>query len=535
MKSWLSAPWAANWRSFHYFNAYRLVVAAMFLLAVLFPHDWNNRLNFSATPTMIGLSVGYLGLTAAGLLLSIYWPHRFNLQLSSQVLLDIFLVSFLMLLGGGVASGLSGILMVTLAAASLVGRGRMVLFYAAVATLAVLLSQIYGTIAYDFDVSGILQAGVISSAFFATAILARLLGQRVMLNEALAKERGVALDNWLRISQRIVERMPGGVLILDQAGCVTQSNPVARHMLGLADGAGENLAFIAPDLSAAVHEWQLGQGLDAVLLDGFNGFELSARFESTTSSAGETLVFLEDLGRIKDQAQQLKLASLGRLTASIAHEIRNPLAAISHAGELLREEAQGEIRDRLLRIVSDNVGRLDRIVREVLELGRQDRVRPESLALWDLCQAFVENFAATEGLADGVIVLEGERDVRLGFDRAHWYQVMANLVGNAARYASRQPGAIRLHLSKGHDGRIELHVSDDGPGITDKVRDQIFEPFFTTAHSGTGLGLYIARELCSANGATLELAAAGAGGAHFIISGRSDCQQAEMNAAYMGN
>ncbi len=456
------------------------------------------------------------------------WRHRFNLQLSSQVVLDIFLVTFLMLLGGGVASGLSGILLVTLAAASLVGQGRMVLFYAAVATLSVLLSQIYGTFAFDFDAAGILQAGVVSSAFFATAILARLLGQRVMFNEALAKQRGEALDNWLRISQRIVERMPGGVLILDREGYVTQSNPVARAMLGLSDDSKGNLAQVAPDLSSAVLEWSRGEGLDSVLLDGLNGFEISARFESTTSSDGETLVFLEDLGRIKDQAQQLKLASLGRLTASIAHEIRNPLAAISHAGELLREEPPGEIQERLLRILKDNVARLDRIVREVLELGRQDRVRPESLALWEQCQGFCENFVATEGLPDGVLALSGEHAARLCFDRAHWYQVMANLVGNAARYASRQPGAIQVSIVKAAEGRTELHIRDDGPGIDDKIRDQIFEPFFTTAHSGTGLGLYIARELCFANGAALDLLADG-GGAHFVISGRSDCQQAEMS------
>lgn len=535
MRGWLSATWAANWRSFQYFNAYRLIVAAMFLLAVLFPHDWNTRFNFLPTGLMRALSGGYFGLTIVGMLASLHWQRRFNLQLSTQVMLDILVISSLMLIAGGVGSGLGGILLVTLAAASLVGQGRMVLFYAAMATLAVLLTQIYGTFAFDFDPGAIVQAGLLSASFFATAILARLLGQRVMVNEELARRRGEELDNWVRISQRIVERMPGGVLILDQDGLVTQSNPVARTMLGLDEKPGQNLAFIAPVLSASVHEWVAGEGLDSILLDGLNGSELNARFESTTSSAGEILVFLEDLGRIKDQAQQLKLASLGRLTASIAHEIRNPLAAISHAGELLREERRGEIQDRLLRILNDNVGRLDRIVREVLELGRQDRIRPEQLALWDLCATFVENFLTTESLADGTVVLEGEKEAFLCFDRAHWHQVMWNLTSNAVRYASRLPGSVHLHIASAMDGRIELHVIDDGPGISERVRDQIFEPFFTTAHSGTGLGLYIARELCSANGATLELATSSGSGAHFIISGRSDCQQAEVSATHMAS
>lgn len=528
MKGWLSATWAANWRSFQYFNVYRLILAVMLILAVLFPHEWNLRFNLLPTLPLRLMCGAYMVLTGLGLLLSVYWRRHFNLQLSLQVMLDTFLFSSLMLLAGGVTSGLGGLLLVTLAAASLVGQGRLVLFYAAVATLSVLLTQVYGILVFGFDKGSVVPAGLISAAFFATAILARLLGQRVMVNEELARRRGEELDNWLKVSQRIVERMPGGVLILDRQGMVSQSNPVARSMLGLSGMPGESLALVAPNLSVAVMEWSAGLGLDTLQFDGVRGAELNARFESTSSSSDEVLVFLEDLGRVKEQAQQLKLASLGRLTASIAHEICNPLAAISHAGELLREERRADIQDRLLRILHDNVGRLDRIVREVLELGRQDRVRPERLQLREICQMFIEHLLATEGLPEGLIQLEGGEGTTICFDRAHWHQIMWNLAGNAIRYASRQPGAVRIRIVVLDAHRVEVHIVDDGPGVPEKVRDQIFEPFFTTAHSGTGLGLFIARELCSANGAELELAAQGDGeGAHFIITGRNDCLQAE--------
>lgn len=233
MSDWLSSTWEANWRSFQYFNLYRLVLAALFFLAILFPHEWTARLNLTPSPLLFGLTGAYMAATIAGLVLATHWQHGFNRQLSSQMMVDIAVVCSLMFLAGGVSSGLSVLLLVSLAAASLVGRGRLVLFYAAVATVAVLLVQFYGIVAQGFDSASIVQAGFISAGFFATAILARLLGQRAMVNEDLARRRGVALDNQIRISQRVVERMQDGVLIVAKDGQLSRCNPVAKSMLGL--------------------------------------------------------------------------------------------------------------------------------------------------------------------------------------------------------------------------------------------------------------------------------------------------------------
>jgi two-component system sensor histidine kinase PilS (NtrC family) len=536
MPSWLSSTWEANWRSFQYFNLYRLVLAILFLLALVFPHDWTSRLNLAASPLMFGVTGFYMLATLAALLLATHWQQHFNAQLSAQMAVDVGVVNSVMYMAGGVGSGLSVLLLVSLAAASLVGRGRMVLFYAALATLTILLTQIYGIAARGFEESSIVQAGFISAGFFATAILARLLGQRVMANEELARRRGEALDNQILISQRVVERVQDGVLIVAQGGVVSHSNPVARSMLGFREqvelGA---LAAQAPTLATALQAWENGGGDDGLHFSGNDGRELQARFERTTSSDGEVLVFLDDVGRIKERAQQLKLASLGRLTASIAHEIRNPLSAIGHAGELLREERRGDIQDRLLRILNENVIRLDRIVIDILELGRQSLAEPELLRLDEFCADFVERFVATESLSPGVVVLEAV-PLNLCFDRSHLHRVLWNLVSNALRHSSQGPGAVRIELcSAYHEGRVELHVIDDGPGVPEGVREQIFEPFFTTHTQGTGLGLFIARELCATNGASLELAASAAG-AHFIVAGRNDtCQLAEANGAHAAN
>lgn len=521
MISWLSSTWEANWRSFQYFNLYRLVLAALFSLAIVFPHEWSAKLNLLPSPALYVLTGVYMLATLAGLLVATHWRRHFNPQLSCQITLDIAVVCSLMYVAGGVASGLSVLLLVSLAAASLVGRGRLVLLYAALATLAVLLTQSYGILANDFDPASIVQAGFISAGFFATAILARLLGQRVMLNEDLARRRGVALDNQIRINQRVVERMQDGVLIVSRDARVTGCNPVASAMLGH-DGESElQLDSRASQLATALQLWAEGAGEGGLHFCGAEGRELQARFERTSSSDGEVLVFLEDVGRIKEQAQQLKLASLGRLTASIAHEIRNPLSAIGHAGELLREERRVEMQERLLRILNDNVIRLDRIVSDILELGRQSRAQPELIRTDEFCRGFVEHFAATENLDSGVVTLDAS-PLGICFDRSHLHQVLWNLVSNALRHSSRGQGAVHIELTGiAGDGRVELHVVDDGPGIPEAVREQIFEPFFTTHTQGTGLGLFIARELCATNGASLELAVSESG-AHFVVAGRND-------------
>ena len=524
MTEWLTSTWEANWRPLQYFNLYRLILAVLYCLSIPFPFDWVAQLDFSGSHLLIALAWGYMLAVLAGLVFSIRWRRHFNAQLSLQVLLDIFAISLVMYDAGGVDSGLGLLLLVSLTAASLVGRGRQVLSYAALAALLVLLLQIYGVWKHQFVASSILQAGLVSAAFFATAILARMLGQRIMVNEDLARRRGEALDNQIRISQRIVERMQDGVLIVGVNKQVLRYNPVAQAMLGLPEADGLDLASYSPTLLAALSLWEDGGGSDAIHFCGAEGCELTARFERTTSSDGAVLIFLEDVGRIKERAQQMKLASLGRLTASIAHEIRNPLSAISHAGELLREERRGEMQDRLLKILGDNVIRLDRIVQDILDLGRQNRAQPELLHLHEFCLAFVDHFTVAENMVPGVVALEGDAGSRFCFDRSHLHRVLWNLVSNGLRHSTQGASSVRLVLNAASTGRVELHVIDDGPGIPADVREQIFEPFFTTHHQGTGLGLFIARELCGANGATIELVP-GDGGAHFMIAGRSDtCQ-----------
>ena len=519
MSDWLSSTWEASWRPFQYFNFYRLLLGCLILLAALLPESLVSSFRLTSSRDIFPVVPIYFAVVLAGLMLSIHWQYRFNLQLSVQICADVIFVSLLMYALGGVSSGMGALLLISLAAASLVGRGRLVLFYAALATLATLLVQIYGVLNHSFDAASIVQAGFLSMGFFATAILARLLGQRLMLNEELARQRGEGLENQSRISQRVIERMQDGVLVVSREACVLRSNPVAETMLG-ALPVGAELAGYAPMLAAALgNRLSVAEGVE---FSGADGQMLRARFEETTSSGGEVLIFLEDVGRIRERAQQLILASLGRLTASIAHEIRNPLSAIGHAGELLREERRGVMQDRLLNILSDNVARIDRIVVDILELGRRDRAQLERLSLDDACSEFLENFLVSQGVATAVVVFDAGDAHFINFDRAHLHRVLWNLVGNAVRHGHGRPGSVHMYTAASPGGeRVELHVTDDGAGVPEEVRAHIFEPFFTTHHKGTGLGLFIARELCEANGASLEFLPSDSGG-HFVISGRTE-------------
>ncbi len=513
----------AHWRSLRYFNGYRFVIAVLLFVSALLHPSLFSILQPDFGHFHLLVTSLYLLLTASALLWTHRYRQRFNLQLSSQVLIDILVMTMLMHTGGGLRSGLGTMLMVTLAGAGLVGQGRLVSFYAAVATLAVLLEQSYRTLVFDFDAAGFFQAGVFSAGFFAVAISARLLARRVIANEELARQRGVELKNQMLISQRVIEEMQDGVLVLKQTGGVKQYNPRAGRLLAL-NGATEcMLAAYSPALARDFFGWLAYPTDDPVLVQApASEMTLRARFVLTESSERDVLVFLEDLGRIQAQAQQLKLAALGRLTANIAHEIRNPLSAITHAGELLLEDQRSDMQSRLLRIVLDNAQRLERIVHDVLELGRRDHAHRELIRLREALLLFVEEFVFKEKIALDTVQLEFSGEADICFDRSHFHQVLWNLLANALRHSQRFTGSVRVRVqSARHKGQVEIHVLDDGAGVEETQREQIFEPFFTTQNRGTGLGLFIARELCEANGARLELLG-NTPGAHFCLTGKAD-------------
>lgn len=515
-------PNESFWRSLRFFSYYRLIVAGVFLGAIELT---DGMLNVgSQDPKLFYWTcVAYLTAAAVNLLLQGKWRHAFNLQLTLQVVADIVFLTLLLHASGGAKSGMAMMMLVVLVGAGLVGQGRMVLFYAALATLSVLLEQSYRVLEHRGEVSDFFRTGLTSIGFFGSAVAARLLARRVIANEELARRRGIELADQMRINERVIRDMQDGVLVIDASGRVRQANPQAAMLLGLTVPPAPTLAAYSPALAREFMLRHARHGESDVMLHiPQSGRHLRARF-LPPGEGGNTLIYLEDIDRLQQAAQQVKLAALGRLTANLAHEIRNPLAAISHAAELLADEPEGKGTQRLTRIIGDNTRRLNRLVGEVMELGQRDRATPERIELKSFIRQLIDEKALQDGGVPARVALDLPAGFALCFDRGHLHRVLSNLLDNALRYASAAPGAIRMRGERGeYAGRAALHIIDDGAGIDGDERNQVFEPFFTTRPTGTGLGLYIARELCEANGARLSLLD-DAPGAHFCISFTSPC------------
>jgi two-component system sensor histidine kinase PilS (NtrC family) len=425
----------------------------------------------------------------------------FNLQLSLHLGLDIVAITMLMYASGGIHSGLGVMLLIALTGAALVAPRTLALLYAALAAIALLLEQSYWILRFDAPTQNFLQPALLAIGCFASTGVTGWLAQRVAANESLARQRGRALETQLRINQLVIADMQDGVLVLDREGRVVQHNPQAQRLLGMGSLLGEELARLLPGFGEHWRCWRAGDAAAARAEFEQRGRGLRLRLMET----GEELAvaFIEDTTRSREEAQRLKLAALGRLTANIAHEIRNPLSAISHAAELLDEERSGRDRGRLTRIIHDNTLRLERLVSDVLQLNRRDRVAADRVALKAWLASFLEDFAANESVPPSRFRLEMPREVTIEFDREHLRQVLWNLLRNAVRHAPQREGGVRIALNTYGD-QVELNVIDDGPGVAREIQGQLFEPFFTTESKGTGLGLYLARELCAANRTTLE-------------------------------
>ena len=499
------------WRSLTTFCAYRVIIVVILMVSA-----WGFQrfqLLSTASPSLAVWTLVFYFLAAVGLLgmANLRWP-RSTLHLTAQVVVDVIGLTLLMHAAGGVKSGIGLLLLVTLAASGLVARGRIAYFHAAIAALAVLLEQSWQFLSLDFPPTDFLQTGLLAGSYFLISGLGYTLAKYARGAEQIAAERGVDLANLAQINQLVIRDMQDGFVVVDEKGLIRQHNPQSEALVsGLRFTGSRTLAVASPQLAISLEEWRREpERIFPIMRDQKTQKDYQVRFVAIGNSLpAPTVIFIEDASRIRAQAQQMKLVALGRLTASIAHEIRNPLSSINHAAELMQEdiEQSGRWQEdlRLLTIIRDNAHRLDRMVEEVLYLNRRDRAHPEPIEARTYLERFVQDFCANEKLSGDTIDLTIHTQVRPMFDRSHLDQVLWNLVRNAIHHGSHRPGSIMITLQPGAmAGTLTLDVIDDGPGVSVEALQHLFEPFFTTDTRGTGLGLYIARELADVNGARLE-------------------------------
>lgn len=506
------------WRSLGYFNSYRLALSSLFMFLAwafgpslsLGARNW--QIFFAASLVYVAIVV------FSFVLLRLRWP-RFSIQLAVQVIGDIVALSVISYASGGIQSNIGLLLLISLAAAGMISRGKITLFFAALTSIAALLEHSYEVLYDDALAAQYVQVGLLCVSYFAVAWLAHTLAKYAMESQQLAQRRGHDLASLSEANLLVMRDMQDGVLVVDERGVIMQMNPGAERLLRKNVSSGCMLSETFPALFGHYAMWkQTGSANQGTLQLGA-GVQARLRFVSIERGAAHgAVIFLEDMQRVQAEAQQIKLAALGRLTANIAHEVRNPLSAISYAAELLREEQADAKQQRMLQIVLDNTQRINQIVQDVMQLNRRDRVQYGVFDLNAMLHAFVEEFNLAERVEPGVVVLVELPDIKVSFDRGHLRQVLWNLCGNALRHGSRLSGSLMLTMSEA-DGRVMLDVQDDGPGISPENQNKLFEPFFTTSVNGTGLGLYIAKELCEANGARLEYRGGGRRkGARFRIT-----------------
>lgn len=368
------------------------------------------------------------------------------------------------------------------------------------------------------------QAGLAGSGLFVITVLAGELAGRLAREELTAKGSLELARQQAQLNRLVIEEMQDGVLVVDRRGRVRAANPAARRLL-----APSGMCRPAPFQLRGVEAWAaLVKTVERAFVDAVwpeAGRDVVLEFEPGEmrtlrvrirftrrheSSAGEEfcVLLMEDVRNMQARTRQEKLAAMGRVSAGIAHEIRNPLAAIAQANALLSEDATTPSQRQLTQMVNDNVERLKRIVDDVME------VAPGSVVDAGVIDAAAQVEAACTGWAQGAgVALGPESAVRIElpreplgavFDPDHLRRVLINLLDNGYRHSSKRPGAVQVRLSAPDESTVRLSVASDGPPIPPDVERYLFEPFFSTRSRGTGLGLYICRELCERYGASID-------------------------------
>ena len=501
-------------RAIRIINVFRFILSLVFVVFYIYADDLNLMSSENA-PLFFSLALAYLLFSITLLVVTPLKSSAVIFFHPLQIVIDILFIIMMMYAAGGIQSGLGLLLIVTIVTASLVSNGRLALFYAAIATIGLLLEQSYRIMRWELAASSYTQSVMLSLSCFATAWLAYSLAKRVLQSEALASSRGVDLENLAQVNELITQKMQDGVIVVDEYLNIRHHNSQATLLLALANNDKDELSLKdnARVIAKALSEWLHGNSKNKDLIISVNNRELNLRFEPINHQirALGAVIFIQDWSKIQAAAQQTKLAALGRLTANIAHEIRNPLSAISHANQLLQEDENfAAANARILQIIEDNTQRINQIIKDVLELNRRDRTLQETIGLNQFIVDFHTQFCAIEKIpGTHFSISHGMQQNRITFDRRHLTQILWNLCKNGWEHSRKEIGSLSLNCRQTSNpgpaskAALQLEIIDDGAGVDEQNRSKLFEPFHTTKTSGNGLGLYISRELAEANNSKL--------------------------------
>jgi two-component system sensor histidine kinase PilS (NtrC family) len=510
----------SSWTSLRLLNIFRVGVAA-----ILFPQAFldNSPLFFIHNLTLYAwTSFAYLLLSLVMTLAAWIERRNFQIQISIQTYIDIVAIILIMHACGGIASGLGMLLIITIAISGLLGRDSLATIFASLASVGLLAEFSYASLYAPTDGTST-QVGLLGAALFATALVTQTLSRRITSSEALIQKQKADVANLAALNAEILQNMQSGVIALDQQDQIRHINDTARKMLGL----GSHLELplnpgrYLPQINRALLHWRNEPG-DALRLisagDGNDNLQLHFQALSSRSHQG-TLIFIDDVSSLKSQMQQSKLAALGQLTANIAHEIRNPLAAISHAAQLLAENPQQiDTEKRLTQIIDQHSKRINDIVEDIMSISRGGDANQDSVHLNSWVRYFIDGFCqGIEASPDCFELDMPDDEITFRFDSGHLQRILTNLSSNARLHGSPDH-PIMIRVRRNDMGKVSIEVADRGEGIDAQEAEKIFEPFYTSSHRGTGLGLYIVNQLCELNGAEMQVSRNEFGGSSFILT-----------------
>lgn len=514
-----------EWRVLALLNLFRVLVPLM--LAVLFFLMSPSPVGQDSPNLFLGTNTAYFVFAALSIAaIKRRWPE-IAWQAIVSVCIDIFAITTLTYASGGMSSGLAVMLILPVAAVSCIVRQQLAFLFAAVAALSLLIQQIFTVLAMRGDLADFTATGIVGALLFVTSLAVGPLARSLRESQALVRQREVDVANLAELNQFIVQHLRESILVIDNKDNIRLINESASKMLqGGGVKPGTPLGEVSPRLLYLLNTWRRHaydwQKSSLSLLSADGGSHILPHFVSLASSEiGPTLIFLEDTTLIAERVQQSKLAALGRLSASIAHEIRNPVGAMSHAAQLLAESPSLTPQEqRLTRIVISNGERVSTIINNVLQLSRRDSTRQERIELNGWLAEFLTEFRQTAEVGDELRFEASQEDIEVRVDPSHLHQLLWNLCENALKYGRGPQGDQSVEIRTGRVASSErpfLEVLDRGTGIPAADSDKIFEPFFTAAKGGTGLGLFIARELAQCNRAVLSYEPRLGGGSTFRL------------------
>jgi len=515
---------AQAWQAFNIFHAYQIILSATFFILSI---SGSAPLSFGQNnPALFQLgSLTFLALTTFSSIFIRKEHITYARQVQFKVIIDILFLTVLMHASGGISSGFGNLLVISVVAGGLLAGGQCVFAFAAIATFAILGEQVYADVSNAFTRTAYTYAGALSASFFTIALLTFVLAKRIETSEEIALQQSHEIEELIQLNDYIIKQLKSGVIVINQNGIVRLSNESASKLINQPIETGQPLSKTSIEIWQLFQRWRRSPGENSPIISAqLNTPKIQLKFSQLGDFSYEIyIIFMDDLSSIESQIQQGKLASLGHLTASIAHEIRNPLGAISHAGELLSESSSIEKEDkRLLDIIHNHTNRVNSIVKNILQLSRHEESHPEifNLAAWFI--EFDRMFKEQRGYTQSPLQINiGKELDTIKFDKGHLKQIIDNLCCNALKHGQQDANNPSIKIRCGlhtNDEKIFITVTDNNSsGIDKETAQKIFEPFFTTSRSGTGLGLYISNQLAELNHAKLSYAANKVNGSDFTL------------------